>query len=59
VNLGPLADLIAKISRVACELSEVIDELELNPVIVHADNSGLTVADALMRKRTLPEREAR
>src|SRR5690606_42112150 len=44
-------DLIALVSRIAWELQEEIDEFELNPVIVHADNAGYTVADALMRRR--------
>ncbi len=52
VDIEPLARLISEISRIAWELSETVDEFELNPVIVHADNSGMTVADALIRKRT-------
>lgn len=51
VNVEPLCRLIAEVSRIAWELSDAVDEFELNPVIVHADNSGLTIADALMRKR--------
>ena len=51
VDTEPLARLIAAVSRIAWELSAVVDEFELNPIIVHADNSGLTIADALMRKR--------
>lgn len=51
VDIEPVAQLIAAVSSIAWDLSEVIDEFELNPVIVHADNSGLTIADALMRKR--------
>ena len=51
LDLVPIADLIALVSRIAWQLQDRIDEFELNPVIVHADNSGYTVADALMRRR--------
>lgn len=51
VDIEPLAELISRVSRIAWELKDEIDELEINPVIVHTDNSGLTLADALMRKR--------
>ncbi len=51
VDVGPIARLVATVSRLAWELAAEVDEVELNPVIVHADNSGLTVADALMRRR--------
>jgi acyl-CoA synthetase (NDP forming) len=53
IDVEPLCRLIADVSRIAWELSEAVDEFELNPVIVHADNSGLTIADALMRKRRI------
>jgi acyl-CoA synthetase (NDP forming) len=49
---GTQADVQARISQlVAAESagSRVIAELELNPMIVHADGCGLTVADALLR----------
>lgn len=51
IDIGPLAELIAAVSRIAWDLAEQVDEFELNPVIVHADNSGYTIVDALMRKR--------
>lgn len=52
IDLAPLAELIAKVSGIAWELSEVVDEIELNPVIVHTapDYPGLTIADALVRR---------
>jgi len=52
IDIAPLAQLIATVSQIAWQLADVVDELELNPVIVHADNSGFTIADALLRKRT-------
>jgi acetate---CoA ligase (ADP-forming) len=52
VDLAPLAALIAALSRAALTLREQVREFELNPVIVHADGSGLTVADALLVMKT-------
>jgi acyl-CoA synthetase (NDP forming) len=48
IDPGPLAGLMAALSRAALMLHEQVQEFELNPVIVHADGSGLTVADALL-----------
>lgn len=53
VDLEPLAQLISQVSCVASarpDARPAIAELELNPVIVHADGSGLTIADALLRR---------
>jgi len=53
VDIAPLAQLISKVSCVAAARPNgqpAIAELELNPVIVHADGSGLTIADALLRR---------
>jgi len=48
IDLAPVAGLIAALSRAALTLHDQVREFELNPVIVHADGSGLTVADALL-----------
>jgi acyl-CoA synthetase (NDP forming) len=48
VDLTPVAALIAALSRAALTLRDQVQEFELNPVIIHADGSGLTVADALL-----------
>ena len=48
IDLGPIAGLVAALSRAALTLRAQVKEFELNPVIVHADGSGLTVADALL-----------
>ena len=42
-----LADLAARVSALAAALP-AIAEIELNPVIVHADGKGCTIADALI-----------
>ncbi|MDE2007708.1 MAG: acetate--CoA ligase family protein, partial [Rhodospirillales bacterium] len=47
IPLRPVAELAALISRVAAAERGRIAELEFNPVILHADGSGLTIADAL------------
>lgn len=48
IDLAPVATLVAALSRAALTLTEQVREFELNPVIIHADGSGLTVADALL-----------
>ena len=48
VDLAPVASLVAALSRAALTLRDQVREFELNPVIVHEDGSGLTVADALL-----------
>jgi acetate---CoA ligase (ADP-forming) len=48
IDLAPLASLVASLSRAALTLQDQVREFELNPIIVHADGSGLTVADALL-----------
>ncbi|MFH1605144.1 MAG: acetate--CoA ligase family protein [Pseudomonadota bacterium] len=53
VDLQPLAQLISQVSCLVAarpDIRPAIAELELNPVIVHADGSGLTIADALLRR---------
>ena len=46
-----LAELIATLSRFAADHGDLIDEIDLNPVIVHAQGRGFTVVDALIVKR--------
>jgi len=48
VDIAPLAALIARISEAAIDHRGRVREMEFNPVILHADGSGLTIADALM-----------
>jgi acyl-CoA synthetase (NDP forming) len=48
IDPAPVAKLIAALSRAALTLKDHVAEFELNPVILHADGSGLTVADALL-----------
>jgi acetate---CoA ligase (ADP-forming) len=46
-----LADLIVALSRFAADHAELIEEIDLNPVIVHPAGAGLSVVDALIVKR--------
>jgi acetate---CoA ligase (ADP-forming) len=50
---GALAELMATLSRFAADHADLIEEIDLNPVIVHAQGEGLTVVDALIVKRKL------
>jgi acyl-CoA synthetase (NDP forming) len=46
-----LAELMATLSRFAADHADAIDEIDLNPVIVHPEGGGLSVVDALIVKR--------
>ena len=46
-----LAELMATFSRFASDHAGLIEEIDLNPVIVHPQGQGLTVVDALIVKR--------
>jgi acetate---CoA ligase (ADP-forming) len=46
-----LAELIVTLSYFAADHAELIEEIDLNPVIVHPEGQGLTVVDALIVKR--------
>lgn len=48
IDVAPAAMLIAALSRAAVAYRDRIAEMELNPVILHSDGSGLTIADALI-----------
>jgi len=48
-----LAELIATLSRFAADHADLIEEIDLNPVIVHPRGQGLSVVDALIVKRKL------
>ena len=48
IDLAPVTSLIARLSEAALAHAERIAEMEFNPVILHADGSGLTIADALV-----------
>ncbi|MDX2155059.1 MAG: acetate--CoA ligase family protein [Hyphomicrobiaceae bacterium] len=45
-----LADMIVRLSELAADQKDTIAEIDLNPVIVHAEGDGATIADALIVK---------
>jgi acetate---CoA ligase (ADP-forming) len=55
VDRAALARLIANLSRFAVDHADLIEEIDLNPVIVHPQGQGLTVVDALIVKRSSEE----
>jgi acetate---CoA ligase (ADP-forming) len=48
IDIGPVAELVAQLSVVAVANRDRIAEMEFNPVILHADGPGMTIADALI-----------
>ena len=48
IGMAPAARLIAALSQAALAYRGQIAEMELNPVILHEDGSGVTIADALI-----------
>ena len=51
IDVGPIAELVGRLSGAALAHRDQIAEMEFNPVILHADGSGLTIADALITLR--------
>jgi hypothetical protein len=51
-DVPALVDLMVRVSRFAAEFGEELEELDLNPVVVHPAGQGLTVVDALIMRRS-------
>jgi acetate---CoA ligase (ADP-forming) len=49
-DTAALADLIVALSHFAADHADLVAEIDLNPVIVHAAGAGLSVVDALIVK---------
>ena len=47
-DVAALSELIAQVSVLAAAAREQISEIELNPVLVHAEGQGVTIVDALV-----------
>ena len=46
-----LVGAMVSLSRLAADHAEIIDQIDLNPVIVHSAGEGLSIVDALIVKR--------
>ena len=57
-DLGVLAELIVRLSHFAADHADDIAEIDLNPVIVHAEGQGVSLVDALIVKQAPAERRA-
>jgi acetate---CoA ligase (ADP-forming) len=50
-DVDALADAMVRLGQLAQDFADEIDEIDLNPVIVHPEGQGLSVVDALLVKR--------
>jgi acetyltransferase len=51
-DTAALSKLISEVSVLAAQYGEQVSEIEINPVLVHAEGQGVTIVDALVvRKR--------
>jgi acyl-CoA synthetase (NDP forming) len=49
-DIAALSKLISEVSVLAARLKDQVSEMELNPVLVHAEGQGVTIVDALVVK---------
>ena len=47
-DVAALSELISQVSVLAAQHAREISEIELNPVLVHAEGQGVTIVDALV-----------
>ena len=47
-DIDALVELIVKLSRFAADHADAVTEIDLNPVLVHAEGDGVSVVDALI-----------
>jgi acetyltransferase len=52
-DIPALAELMVRLSQFALDHANAIGEIDLNPVIVHAQGEGVSVVDALIIKRNV------
>ena len=52
-DVDALAGLVVRLSQFAADFADDISQIDLNPVLVHANGKGVTVVDALIVKRTV------
>ena len=51
-DVGALSRLISEVSVLAAQHAKDISEIEINPVLVHAEGQGVTIVDALVVPRS-------
>jgi acetate---CoA ligase (ADP-forming) len=54
-DIPALADLMVRVGQFAADFADDIEELDLNPVLVHPSGEGLTIVDALIVRRSNAE----
>jgi acyl-CoA synthetase (NDP forming) len=52
-DVDALAGLVVRLSQFAADFADDISQIDLNPILVHANGKGVTVVDALIVKRTV------
>jgi len=50
-DIDALAELMVRLSQFASDFADDIEQIDLNPVLVHAHGEGVTLVDALIIKR--------
>ena len=50
-DVSALVDLMVNLGRFASDFADTIQEIDLNPVLVHPDGDGVSVVDALIVKQ--------
>jgi acyl-CoA synthetase (NDP forming) len=50
-DIDALAELMVRLSQFASDFADDIEQIDLNPVLVHARGEGVTLVDALIIKR--------
>ncbi|MFO0996196.1 MAG: acetate--CoA ligase family protein [Alphaproteobacteria bacterium] len=56
-DLGALAEAVARLSALGAALADLIEEIDVNPVIVH--NQGCVAVDALVTVKPMPGKRGR
>jgi len=51
-DVDALVELMVRLSHFAADHAEVVAEIDLNPILVHAHGKGVSVVDALIVKRS-------
>ncbi len=56
-DIDALIELMVRLSQLAADLADEITEIDLNPVIVHAQGKGVSLVDALIVKQPAQQTE--